>query len=81
MDGALEYLNSEETITQWAEELVKLYPCEEFGTKEECRSYFEGDLALIFDELVDWKKGELAGEWCVYWGSCTEEEAEDSEEK
>lgn len=81
VDGALEYLSSNETISGWADELVRLWPCEEFDTQEECRAYFEGELALIFDELVDWKKESLALEWCVYWGSCTEEEAEDSSEE
>ena len=81
VDGALEHLSSNETINAWADELVKLWPCEEFETQEECRAFFEGQLVLIFDELVDWKKDNLALEWCVYWGSCTEEDAENSSEE
>ena len=74
------YLNGNETITGWADELGKdTKSCTEFDTQEECHAYFKGDLALIFDELVDWKKDELALEWCVYWGSCTEKEAENLE--
>ena len=72
------YLNGDETITGWADELGKdtWESCTEFDTQEECHTYFKGDLALIFDELVKWKKEELALEWCIYWGSCTEKEAE-----
>ena len=76
------YLNGNETITGWADELGKdTKSCTEFDTQEECHTYFKGDLALIFDELVDWKKEELALEWCVYWGSCTEKDAEDLDKK
>jgi len=78
VDGALDYLAHNETISEWTKDLDSWYTCgEEFDSAEDCKTYITGEMAMVFEELVDWKKGRLARDWCVHWGSCTKDEAED----
>ena len=75
VDGALGYLSAEETVTEWVTELQTWFSCEEdFPSTEACTSYIRGAMTSIMGELEQWKRGSLATEWCLHWGSCTAEQ-------
>merc|ERR1719225_490961 len=64
-----------ETVTEWVAELETWFDCQEdFSSIEACTDYIRVTMTSILGELEQWKRGSLAAEWCLHWGSCTNDE-------
>lgn len=75
VDGALGYLSAEESLTGWVTELQTWFSCDEdFPSTETCTDYIRTAMTGILGELQRWKRGSLASEWCLHWGSCSAEQ-------